>query len=195
MKRTLLFIFISVCSIQISIAQVIQGTSSAGNGGTFGDAKFGIKAGLGISTGLFRDYENLTNRPSFSLGGLAEIPAFFQNFYLQPEIMLQLVTAKISGENLISWYGQVPIIAKYHITDKIAVEFGPQVSFLIAENWDQNVSVVEFENVGIGLNVGGGYRLNENLYFNLRVGTKLSGIRNTNIVRDFNFLLGANYFF
>jgi len=195
MKRTLLFILISICSIQISIAQFIQGTSRVGNGGSFGDVKFGIKAGLGISTGLFRDYENLTNRPSFSLGGLAEIPAFFDNFYLQPEFMIQLVGAKISGENLVSWYGQVPIIAKYHITDRIAAEFGPQVSFLIAENWDQNVSIVEFEKVGIGLNIGGGYRLNENLYFNLRVGTKLSGISSRTNTRDFNFLLGANYFF
>ena len=195
MKRTLIFIVIAICSIQISIAQVIQGTSSVGNGGGIGDVKFGAKVGLGISTRLFRDYENLTNKPSFSLGGLAEIPAFFDNFYLQPEFMIQLVRARISGENLVSWYGQVPIIAKYHITDAIAVEFGPQVSFLIAENWDQNVSIVEFQKVGIGLNVGGGYRLNENLYFNLRVGTKVSGVNKTDNTRDFNFLLGVNYFF
>lgn len=195
MKKIFLLIVISICSIQIGIAQVIQDTSRVGNGGSFGDVNFGIKAGLGISTGLFRDYENLTNKPSFSLGGLAEIPAFFDNFYLQPEFMIQLVRAKISGENLVSWYGQVPIIAKYHITEKFAVEFGPQVSFLIAENWDQNVSIVEFEKLGIGLNVGGGYRLNENLYFNLRVGTKLSGISNTTNTRNFNFLIGANYFF
>ncbi|MFK7812193.1 MAG: hypothetical protein AB8B59_06840 [Maribacter sp.] len=191
MKKTILLIAIAICSLHFCNAQVIQGSSNA-NGIGSGDIMFGAKAGFGVSTDLFRNYVNVTNNPTFFLGGLAEIPAFFDQFYLQPEVQIQIASSIIGGENLTRLYLQVPMMAKYHLTDEFAVEFGPQVGILIFDNWNQNIGVVDIQKVGFSMNAGGGYRLNENFYFNLRVGSSLSRVNNSG---SFNFQIGANYFF
>jgi len=195
MKKIVLFIGIIFCCAQISNAQVIEGTSNVGNGGATGDMMFGVKAGFGFSSFLGRDYVDITPKPGFYVGGVAEIPAFFDDFYLQPEVVLQLQGADIGAGNLNLLYIHLPIMGKYHITDNIAVEFGPQVGFLIADNWDEDISIIDTKKVNIGLNVGGGYRLNENFYFNLRISPGLTRVIEATSTKNFAFQIGANYFF
>lgn len=195
MKRTYLFIGITFLSIQIAMGQVIQGTSNAGGGGGSGDMMFGVKAGFGFSTFLGRDYVDITPKPGFYVGGVAEIPAFLDGFYFQPEVMIQLQGADIGAGDLNLWYVHLPIMGKYHITDEIAVELGPQIGFLLADNWDEDLSVIDTKKVNIGLNIGGGYRLDENFYFNLRLSPGFTRVIEATSTKNFAFQIGANYFF
>ncbi|TMM55919.1 PorT family protein [Maribacter algarum] len=195
MKKVLCsFIFMTFIIAGVN-AQVIQGTSNASGGGLSGDMMFGAKAGFGFSTFLGRDFFDITPTPGFYVGGLAEIPAFFDGFYLQPEVVIQLQGADIGAENLNLVYLHIPVMAKYHITDEIAVEFGPQVGFLVADNWDEDISIIDTKKVNIGLNIGGGYRMNENFYFNLRISPGLTRVLDGNNIKNFAFQVGANYFF
>ena len=195
MRKNILLIGILFLSLQTGFAQVIQGTSNASGGVALGDMMFGVKAGFGFSTFLERDFVDISPKPGFYVGGVAEIPAFFDGFYLQPELMVQLQGADIGAENLNLLYLHVPIMGKYHITDEIAVEFGPQIGFLLSDNWDEDISIIDTKKVNIGLNVGGGYRLNENFYFNLRLSPGLSNVIESTSTKNFAFQVGANYFF
>jgi len=176
-------------------AQVIQGTSNVRGGGSNGDFAFGAKAGFGFSTILGRDFVNITPKPVLYVGGIVEIPAFFDAFYIQPELIFQLQGADIGSGDLNLLYVHLPVMGKYHITEEIAVEFGPQIGFLIADNWNEDISVVDTNKVNIGLNVGGGYRLNENFYFNLRISPGLTRVIEETNTKNFAFQIGANYFF
>ena len=178
-------------------AQVVQGTSNVGNGGgSSGDIMFGAKAGFSLSTFTGGDFINVSPKPGFYVGGVAEIPAFLENFYLQPEIILQLQGGgSIAGDALNLLYVHIPIMGKYHITDQIAAEIGPQIGFLLSDNWDEDLSVIDTKKIHIGLNIGGGYRMDENFYFQLRVTPGLTKVIESTQTRNLAFQLGASYFF
>lgn len=195
MKKILLLIGVTFFSLQIGIAQVIQGTSNAAGSGVSGDMMFGVKAGFGLSTFTGRDYIDITPRPVFFVGGLVEIPAFMDNFYLQPEFLIQFQGADIGAGNLNLLYAHLPLMGKYHITEQIAVEFGPQIGFLLSDNWDEDLSVIDTNKLHIGLNLGGGYRMNENFYFQARLSPGLSRVIEETKTRNMVFQVGASYFF
>ncbi|MFS4493988.1 porin family protein [Maribacter sp. 2308TA10-17] len=197
MKKVLSSLVFVVFLVTSLSSQVIQGTSNVRGGGGSGAMMFGAKAGLSFSTLSGRDFVDINPKPGFYLGGVVEIPAFFDNFYLQPELIVQFQGAANIGASvdLNLFYLHIPIMGKYHITDAIAVEFGPQVGFLLADNWDENFSVIDTKKVNIGLNLGGGYRLNDNFYFNLRFSPGLTRVIEATSTKNFAFQLGANYFF
>lgn len=195
MKKVLCSLIFTAFLLTNLNAQVIQGTSNSSGSGASGDMMFGVKAGFGFSTFLGGDYVNITPKPGFYVGGVAEIPLFLDGFYLQPELVIQLQGADIGAGNLNLLYVHVPIMGKYHITDAIAIEFGPQVGFLLSDNWDEVISIIDTKKVNIGLNVGGGYRLDENFYFNLRLSPGLTRVIEGTSTKNFALQLGANYFF
>ena len=197
MKKILLLIGITFFSLQIGNAQVIEGTSNVAKGGGTGDMMFGAKAGFGLSTFTGGDFINITLKPGFYVGGLVEIPAFLENFYLQPELIVQLQGSNntLGSSNLNLLYIHLPIMGKYHITDKIAAEFGPQIGFLLTDNWNEEQNVIDTNKLHIGLNVGGGYRMDENFYFQLRFSPGLTRVIEETKTRNFVFQIGASYFF
>ena len=75
MKQIILLFGIAFLSLQTSTGQIIQGTINASKGGVGGDVMFGVKAGIGFSTFLGRDYVDVTPKFGFYAGGVAEIPA------------------------------------------------------------------------------------------------------------------------
>ena len=85
-------------------------------------------------------------------------------------------------------------MGKYHITDEIAVELGPQIGFLIADNWDANTALAK-NSFNFGLNIGGGYRMNENFYFQLRFSPSFIEVLDNTNLRNGVFHVGAAYFF
>jgi hypothetical protein len=172
-------------------AQTIQGTGSADG---MGELRFGVKAGLNVSTFFGDGFRDIGPKPGAYFGGLAEIPAFFDNFYLQPEILFSLQGADLGPDNLNLTYVHLPVMAKYHINDEIAVEFGPQIGFLLADN-NEDLGGIDTNSVHVGLNIGGGYRLNDNLYFQLRFGPGLSRVINDFDLRNGVLSIGACYFF
>ena len=86
-------------------------------------------------------------------------------------------------------------MGKYHITDAIAVEFGPQLGFLIADNWDEDLAIIDTNVLHLALNFGAGYRLDENFYFQLRFSPGLTNVIEETSTKNFAFQIGANYFF
>ncbi|HET8735865.1 MAG TPA: porin family protein [Pricia sp.] len=188
-------IFVSVVTLFFGVAgsnaQVFQGTSGSDG---IEALRFGAKAGLDVSTFLGSDFVDISPKLGAYIGGLAEIPAFFDNFYLQPEILLSFQGADTGPENLNLTYIHLPLMGKYHITDAIAVEFGPQLGFLIADN-NEDLGGVDINTVHVGLNFGGGYRLNDTFYFQLRFGPGLSRVIDDVDLRNGVISLGACYFF
>lgn len=198
MKKIVLLFAITFIGLQYSNAQVVQGTSNITTGS--GDLRFGAKAGLNFSTFTGGAYPDVTPQVGAFVGGLAEIPAFMDNFYLQPEIMFSYQGADIGIGKLNLLYIHLPIMAKYHITDEIAVEAGPQIGFGISDNGSDYIdsttlNPLETNTVHIGFNVGGGYRLNDNFYFQLRFSPGLSKIIDNTKTRNMVVQLGASYFF
>ena len=192
-------LFVMTFSPLMNAQTVIQGTSSA-SGGASGDIMFGAKAGLNISTFLGRDFVNITPKIGAYVGGLAEIPAFMDDFYLQPELMISFQGADIGPGNLNLTYIHLPLMGKYHITEEIAAEFGPQIGFVIGDNGGDftagnTVAALKTKTFHLGLNFGGGYRLDENLYFQARFSLGLSEVLDDANIKNGVFQIGGSYFF
>ena len=193
MKRVMFFFACILASLSYVNAQVIQGTSNAGNGVDTGDITYGVKAGLGGSTFFGSGFVGIGDRIGGFVGGIAEIPAFFDGFYLQPEVLFSLEGSDIGFENLNLLYLQFPLMGKYHITDEIAVEFGPQLGFLIADNFEAIGN--DTNTINLGVNIGGGYRLNENFYFQLRFSPSFTNVFDNTNLKNASVRVGAAYFF
>lgn len=172
-------------------AQALQDNDMSGG---IGDIRFGAKAGVHLSTFLGNDFVGISPKFGAYVGGMAEIPAFFENFYLQPELLLSFQGADIGPGNLNLTYLHLPLMVKYHITDGIAVEVGPQIGVRLGDNGD-DFGGFDTNSTHIGLNFGGGYRLNDNFYFQLRYGLGLSKVRDNTDLRNGVVSLGGAYFF
>ncbi|MGB5554926.1 MAG: porin family protein [Flavobacteriaceae bacterium] len=169
---------------------VVQGTTSMGNGS--GDILFGAKAGFLMSDLRGNGFADNTPRPGFQVGGIVEIP-ITGDFYLDPELLFSFQGTRGIGDNLNLYYLNIPVMGKYHITDEIAVELGPQVSVLLAGNYDD--FNIDANTLDIGLGAGGGYRLDDNFYFQLRVNTGFLRVIDTLNTYNLVVQVGACYFF
>lgn len=174
-------------------AQVFEGTSG---GLDLNEIRFGPKLGFGVSSFSGNDFVNIDTKVGGYIGAIAEIPAFFDSFYIQPEFLLSLKGADVGPGNLNLYYLQLPVMAKYHITDAIAVELGPQIAFLVSDNGDEEpLNNVNPNGFDVGMNIGGGYLLNDTFYFQLRFEGGLSQILDDFDLRNRAVTLGASYFF
>ena len=67
-------------------------------------------------------------------------------------------------------------MAKYFVTNDISIEAGPQIGFLMSAKAD-GTDVKEFSNsTDFGLNFGGSYYLDENMFLTARYGFGLSEV-------------------
>jgi len=199
MKKTLfLFVFLGVVGLTMNAQVIVQDKTASGGNSSSGDIRFGAKGGLNISTFVNRGFFDITPKIGAFVGGLVEIP-ITDVIYAQPELLISFQGADIGLGNLNLVYAHIPLMGKYHITEEFAAEFGPQVSFVLTDNADNflNTNLTELQSnmVQLALNFGGGYRLDENLYFQARFSLGL-----TKTVEDSNFRngivqLGAAYIF
>jgi len=184
----LLLFFLATLPLIGYSQDVIQGTSSMSGSS---DIRFGAKAGLVVSDLRGNGIIDNSPHPGFQVGGIVEIP-ITGDFYLDPELLLSMQGTNNTGDNLHLYYLNVPIMGKYHITEEIAVEAGPQVGILLGGNYDD---LLETSTIDVGIGVGGGYRLDENFYFQLRFNTGF--IRVIDNINTYNIAvqIGASYFF
>ncbi len=163
MKKNLLFVGLILLGIQCFNAQtVLQGTSSIKNG----DILFGPKVGITFTQINGDELNSNGLLPGYQVGGAIEIP-IKKEFYFAPEILFSLQGTRGDSNDLRLGYLIIPAMGKYHITDALAVEFGPQLGILISDNAeDFNFSI---NTIDLGLGIGGGYRINDNFYFQLRL--------------------------
>jgi long-subunit fatty acid transport protein len=167
------------------------------------DVKYGAKAGLGLSS-----VSGLNNGKSligFNIGGFAEI-GLDDKFSFQPELLFTSAGAKSSYSEISGGYKgsyslklsfshiNIPLMLKYKVADKISLEAGPQIGFLIGTKSTEDLTVSNngttiqsssnsstdksgWNKTAFGLNIGGGYDLTENLNLGLRYSLGLSKLQ------------------
>lgn len=152
---------------------------------------FGAKGGVNFST-FSGDGSNAFNDPdgrtSFNLGLLAEIPVS-DRFSVQPEVLYSGQGYDISERdngNDIEYqldYINIPVLAKFYVTDGLALEAGPQVGFLVNSeisrtNDDNSISLNEdqFNSVDFSVALGASYKFQSGFFVNGRYNIGLTDI-------------------
>ena len=154
--------------------------------------QFGVRGGLNISDESSHKYlsgiSNSTKfRQGFNLGGVVNMP-ITEKFHAEADVMYSMQGFKqdiltttldeydeVVLQTITSHYLNIPIVAKYYITNGLYVECGPQVGFLMGRSNNaevltpvdpyeySNTKKVDFSIVG-----GLGLFFYENFYVNAR---------------------------
>jgi hypothetical protein len=207
--KKLLLSALAVCAFSFSNAQEEKSSNGL-------DVTFGAKAGLNLAT-FTGDTEGLDMKVGFHVGGLAEI-ALNDKFSIQPELLYSTQGAEteitffngaIDQTETLEYnfsYINMPIMAKYYVTEGLSLEAGPQIGFLVnaeaeidGETEDADQLLGDLSTVDFGLNFGLGYKLNSGLNFAARYNLGLSNISDdSNFDAEFNnsvFQFSIGYFF
>lgn len=129
-------------------------------------------------TGYQEDVKSLAG---FHIGGFAEIK-FSKKFAIQPEFLFSTQGTTIEGfdgdsnTSVKLNYLNIPVLAKYYITDAFSVEAGPQIGLLLsAKSRGEDIGDL-YKSSDFGLNLGLGYNFTEDLSIGLRYTIGLSDI-------------------
>ncbi|WP_194766449.1 porin family protein [Tamlana sp. I1] len=163
------------------------------------EVKFGVKAGVNFASFSGDDVEDLDGLTGFHVGGVAEI-MFSDKFSIQPEIIYSAQGAKSEESETFEGetfeykskakldYINIPVIAKYYVTEGLSLEAGPQVGFLASAKGKDEVTIdgdtesdtedlKEYvKGVDFGLGLGLGYKLENGLNFSARYNLGLANI-------------------
>ena len=165
------------------------------------DITFGAKVGVNLANADAGDVDT-DAVTSFHIGVTAELP-ISDKFSVQPELLYSLQGASnsttVAGvgktENLFKTnFINLPVMAKYYVTEGLSLEAGPQIGFLIKAEVETDItsSNVLLENssittdikdrsksVDFGFNIGAGYKLESGLNFALRYNLGLTNLNDT----------------
>ncbi|MFN4198616.1 MAG: porin family protein [Flavobacterium sp.] len=165
------------------------------------DISYGAKAGLNMST-LTGDVEDAKSIFGFHVGGFVEIK-ISEKFSIQPELLYSAQGAKTEfNENFDGFnikvketvnlgYLNIPIMAKYYVSDKFSLLAGPQIGLNLSAkakaeasfeeiSFSETVDIKdEVETLDLGLNFGAAYSISEKIFIEGRYNFGLS-----NIVKD-----------
>lgn len=136
MKNLKIFAAVLLYGItQFSNAQTTTTTS------TTSGISFGIKGGVNFATVAGDDFDSPDSRTSFHVGVLAELP-IAEGFSIQAEALYsgQGFEFEVLGDKVEYQldYISVPVLAKIYITNGFSFEVGPQISFKINEEFDND---------------------------------------------------------
>jgi opacity protein-like surface antigen len=161
--------------------------------------KFGVKSGVNFAT-ISGEGINVDSRIGFHIGGVAEINVS-DKFSVQPELVYSTQGAKLRDFATIELdYISVPIMAKYHVTKGLSLEFGPQFSFLVNdgidfENNDAETEDIEAENFDLSAGIGLGYKLDSGLFFQTRYNLGITTISENPDLKNGVFQVSVGYQF
>ncbi len=118
--------------------------------------EFGLKGGVNFATLNSDDNNDLNNRTSFHLGGLAHFH-LSKPFAIQPEIMYSGQGASFSGGDIKLSYINVPVMGQYMFGEGFRIQTGPQFGFLVgAKAGDIDVKD-DFNGFDFSWSFGAGY--------------------------------------
>jgi opacity protein-like surface antigen len=160
---------------------------------------FGFKTGLNISnlTGGDVDRNNLFG---FHVGGLAEFE-INEKISLQPELLYSTQGSEIGNSVKIKVdYLALPLMVKYYLSEKVSLEAGPQISFLINDKADFNDSSIPDADTDasifdFGLNIGFGYNINTNLFTQVRYNYGITTVVENPDIKNSIFQISLGYKF
>lgn len=149
--------------------------------------KLGIKGGLNIAN-VYGDIDDNAIRTSVVLGLFGEF-IVTNKFSIQPELLYSGQGFSNQTPNDFSRvkldYVLLPIMAKFYLhQNDLSLEVGPQLGFLVSGKEKTNEANEKIENISkvdFDLNVGLGYELKNNIYFQGRYNL---GITNLNSDSD-----------
>lgn len=157
----------------------------------------GLKGGLNVSN-FEGDIKENTFRTSVHVGIFSEI-MISDKFSLQPELLYSgqgFSGRAIPGFSRSKYdYINLPVLAKIYIAEKISIEAGPQIGFLISaknRTTDDNVKIQDQKTVDFGLNLGLAYDLKNGMFFQTRYNLGLSNVNsgtNSNAVKYTNAVI------
>lgn len=163
------------------------------------DVDFGVKAGLNISnfTGGDADRNSLT---SFHVGAIAEVK-LSDKFSLQPELLYSRQGSEANDAVKVKVdYLAIPLMAKYCLSEKFSLEFGPQMSFLIDDKAEFNDSSIpdaetDAASFDFGLNAGVGFNITDNLFAQARYNYGITTVVENPDIKNSVFQLSLGYKF
>ena len=170
------------------------------------EMKWGVKAGYNMST-FKSDIDGLKYLPGYHFGAILEIKAS-EKLSVQPEFFYSREGAKLELEEFVNEntgfsidsklkldYIQLPVTLKYYAFDKLSIELGPQIGYLISAKNDYTNTIVldgltstesktedvksHFKSIDFALKFGLGYEFKNKMFFQARYTYGLSDIKNS----------------
>lgn len=164
------------------------------------DVKYGVKLGINNpSISGIRGEVGHVFKLGINLGGFAEF-AVSDKLFVQPELLFstQGANSKATGLTADSQlnlnYLNIPVMVKYYVIDKLSLEAGPQIGFLVSAKENDtdpytHKSVIldvknEYKSLDFGFNLGAGYDFSSNISAGLRYNIGMSNIDSQNLPID-----------
>ena len=179
------------------------------------EVKFGTKVGLNLSN-FTGDLDDSDSKIGFNIGAFAEI-SLSDKFIFQPELLFSSQGAKseesdnnFSFEQTLKFnYLNMPLMIKFAASDKFALEFGPQLGFLLSakskfeetfdgETFSEEVDIKDsVKSIDFGLNFGASFDVSENIMIGARYNLGLSDITDSEDLKVqnavFSFSVGYRF--
>jgi len=127
--------------------------------------EFGLKAGAMLSNTKVIDADSLPGtdaKVSFLMGGFLNIP-INDKFGVRPELLY----ANKGNENYNRHYINLPIMLQYNLIDKLKIEVGPDIGYLLGPS-SGNTRSNDTKDLDIGINLGVSYDILDKLNIGLR---------------------------
>ena len=185
------------------------------------DMHFGIKAAYSSTKfdGDFDSGDKSAGKTNFELGGVAEF-ILNDQIAIAPELNYVGAGDVVKHERYGNKYAytfsltyiQIPVMLKYYVNENISLNAGPQIGFLMSaaiteevtkENGDIKTNTHDnkeyMNSTDFGLNIGGSYKMENGLFFDLRYYIGMSNIIKTDsnsfVLKNKGFKLGIGYYF
>lgn len=159
------------------------------------NVQFGAKVGVNFASINGDDTDELDMRTSFHVGVFSEL-SYSERFSLQPELVYSSQGAKMSEEgfdvSIRLSYINLPIIAKYYLTEGLSLEAGPQFGLLLSakvksefdgESEEEDIKD-ELNDFDFGINFGAGYKLENGINFTARYNYGFTNLADTEDLDD-----------
>lgn len=151
------------------------------------DISFGLKGGLNFSLITGDDTDNFDGRVAFHVGGVVEFP-ISEKFSVQPELLYSAQGDKGNFDGMdVEFnldYLNVPVVAKYYVSEGFSLEAGPQLGFLLsakAEGGGVSIDIKDvIKSMDFGFDFGLGYKLDNGLNFSGRYYVGVSNFVDSN---------------
>jgi len=169
---------------------------------------FGIKAGANVANLVGDDVSSAADpKLGWYFGAFAEF-AFTDQFSIQPELVYsrQGTQSEIAGFDTKAKYNylNIPILAKYYVTEGLSVTTGPQLGILLAANvdiesptGDEETDVKDqLKGTDLSWALGAAYKLPNGLSIGARYNLGLSNLPDegdNDKVRNGVFQIGVSY--
>lgn len=169
----------------------------AGLTGTYAQSlNFGVKGGANFSnfrgSGANINSESIS---SFHAGAFVEL-GISDRFSLQPEVLYSTVGAKVTATEAVEdfrnklGYISIPILAKFYlIPNRLSVDLGPQVSFLLNEK--ENVNLEKSNSFDLAVSGGVTLRVLGPVFIQGRYNLGLNDVKSDADVTNRAFQLSA----